>query len=55
MGMTTANKITIVRILLVPFFVVEVLNYVGQGRELHHVLAIAAFQRPLRELPINFR
>jgi len=41
--MTTANKITIVRILLVPFFVVEVLNYVGQGRELHHVLAIAAF------------
>src|SRR5947199_7858753 len=41
--MTTANKITIVRILLVPFFVVEVLIYVGQGRELHHVLAIAAF------------
>ena len=41
--MTTANKITIVRILLVPLFVVEVLNYVGQGRELHRWLAIAAF------------
>jgi len=41
--MTTANKITIVRILLVPFFIVEVLNYVEQGRELHRHLAIAAF------------
>src|ERR1044071_5011825 len=41
--MTSANKITIVRILLVPFFVVEVLNYVSQGRELHRYLAIAAF------------
>ena len=41
--MTTANKITIVRILLVPLFIVEVLNYVGQGRELHRHLAIAAF------------
>src|SRR6266568_4455129 len=41
--MTTANKVTIVRILLVPFFIVEVLNYVEQGRELHRHLAIAAF------------
>ena len=29
--MTTANKITIVRILLVPLFVVEVFNYVVLG------------------------
>jgi cardiolipin synthase len=43
MGMTTANKITIVRILLVPLFIVEVLNYVGQGREWHRYGAIAAF------------
>src|SRR2546423_4003769 len=41
--MTTANKITIVRILLVPLFIVEVLNYVGQGREWHRYAAIAAF------------
>ena len=41
--MTTANKITIIRILLVPLFIVEVLNYVGQGNELHRYLAIAAF------------
>jgi cardiolipin synthase (CMP-forming) len=41
--MTTANKITIGRILLVPLFVVEVLNYVGHGRELHRFLAICAF------------
>ncbi|HYT59877.1 MAG TPA: CDP-diacylglycerol--glycerol-3-phosphate 3-phosphatidyltransferase [Haliangiales bacterium] len=42
-GMTTANKITIVRILLVPLFIVEVLNYVEQGKEWHRYLAIAAF------------
>src|SRR6266511_1633402 len=42
-GMTTANKITIVRILLVPLFIVEVLNYVAQGKEWHRYLAIAAF------------
>ena len=41
--MTTANKITIVRILLVPFFIVEVLNYVEHGKEWHRYLAIAAF------------
>ncbi len=41
--MTTANKITIFRILLVPFFIVEVLIYVGDGEELHRFLAIAAF------------
>lgn len=41
--MTTANKITIFRILLVPFFIVEVLSYVDDGEELHRFLAIAAF------------
>jgi CDP-diacylglycerol--glycerol-3-phosphate 3-phosphatidyltransferase len=41
--MTTANKITILRILLIPFFVVEVLYYAGAGHELHRLLAIASF------------
>ena len=41
--MTTANKITIFRILLVPFFIVEVLTYVDDGDEWHRFLAIMAF------------
>ncbi len=41
--MTTANKITILRILLIPFFVVEVLYYVKNGHELHRYLAIGSF------------
>ena len=41
--MTTANKITILRILLVPFFVVEVLYYVETGNELHRLLGLLAF------------
>src|SRR5213079_3633093 len=41
--MTTANKITILRILLIPFFVVEVLYYVMNGHELHRLLAILSF------------
>ena len=41
--MTTANKITILRILLIPFFVVEVLYYVNDGEELHRLLAILSF------------
>src|SRR5438874_12296836 len=41
--MTTANKITILRILLIPFFVVEVLYYVKAGHELHRLLAILSF------------
>jgi cardiolipin synthase len=40
---TTANKITILRILLIPFFVVEVLYYVQAGNEVHKVLAIFCF------------
>src|SRR5512136_2006345 len=41
--MTTANKITILRILLIPFFVVEVLYYTKEGYELHRLLAILSF------------
>ena len=41
--MTTANKITILRILLIPFFVVEVLYYAKAGYELHRLLAILTF------------
>ncbi len=41
--MTTANKITILRMLLIPFFVVEVLYYTKQGYEVHRLLAIVSF------------
>ena len=41
--MTTANKVTILRILLIPFFVVEVLYYVTQGAEIHRLLALLCF------------
>lgn len=41
--MTTANKITILRILLVPFFVVEILYYVQTGNEFHRLLGLLAF------------
>lgn len=41
--MTTANKVTILRMLLIPFFVVEVLYYVKNGNELHRLLAIVSF------------
>jgi cardiolipin synthase (CMP-forming) len=41
--MTTANKITILRILLIPFFVVEVLYYVKTGHEVHHIAALLTF------------
>ena len=41
--MTTANKITVLRMLLVPFFVVEVLYYVKTGNEGHRVAALLTF------------
>ena len=41
--MTTANKITVLRIVLIPFFVVEVLYYVETGNEVHRLLAILSF------------
>jgi CDP-diacylglycerol--glycerol-3-phosphate 3-phosphatidyltransferase len=42
-GVTTANIITILRILLVPFFVVEVLYYARTGNETQRWLALATF------------
>ena len=41
--MTTANKITILRILLIPFFVVELLYYLETGDEVHRLLALLTF------------
>ena len=41
--MTTANKVTIFRILLIPFFVVEVLYYMKTGNETHRFCAMLAF------------
>src|SRR5947208_17055175 len=43
LGMTTANKITIVRVLLVPFFIAQVLYYAETGRDAHRVLALLTF------------
>jgi cardiolipin synthase (CMP-forming) len=42
-AMTTANKITIIRILLVPFFVVQFLYYVRTGNEWNRLIALIAF------------
>jgi cardiolipin synthase len=41
--MTTANKVTILRMLLMPFFVVEALYYVKTGKEGFRLMAILAF------------
>ena len=41
--MTTANKVTILRILLIPFFVVELIYYVETGNQVHRLLAILTF------------
>ena len=41
--MTTANKVTIFRILLIPFFVVEILYYVKTGNEINRLLGIVCF------------
>jgi cardiolipin synthase (CMP-forming) len=41
--MTTANKITILRILLIPFFVVELIYYVRTGNETHRLAALLSF------------
>ena len=41
--MTTANKITIIRILMIPFFVVETIYYVRTGLPVHWLLAILSF------------
>jgi CDP-diacylglycerol--glycerol-3-phosphate 3-phosphatidyltransferase len=41
--MTTANKITILRILLIPFFVVELIYYRQSGAEAHRLAAMLIF------------
>jgi len=41
--MTTANKVTICRILLVPFFIVSVIYYVNTGVEQYRWIAISCF------------
>ncbi|MCS7337522.1 MAG: CDP-alcohol phosphatidyltransferase family protein [Verrucomicrobiae bacterium] len=41
--MTTANKVTIARILLIPFFVAQVLYYVRSGNEVYRLLAVLCF------------
>jgi CDP-diacylglycerol--glycerol-3-phosphate 3-phosphatidyltransferase len=41
--MTTANKVTILRILLIPLFVVEILYYVKTGNEVHRLVAMCSF------------
>ena len=41
--MTTANKVTILRMLLIPFFVVEMLYYVKTGNEAYRLAALLTF------------
>jgi len=41
--MTTANKVTILRMLLIPFFVVEILYYVKSGNEWHRIAGLLTF------------
>ena len=41
--MTTANKITIFRILLIPLFIFELLGYRSTGAEWQRWLALSAF------------
>ena len=41
--MTTANKVTILRILLIPFFVVELIYFLETGNEVHRLLAQLSF------------
>jgi cardiolipin synthase (CMP-forming) len=40
---TTANKITVIRILMVPFFIVQLMYYVESSNEVHRLLALLAF------------
>jgi cardiolipin synthase len=41
--MTTANKITVFRILLVPFFIVQFLYYAETRNEMYRLLALLSF------------
>ena len=42
-GVTTANKITVIRILMVPFFIVQLMYYAEKGNEWHRLWAVVAF------------
>ena len=41
--MTTANKVTIVRILMIPLFIVQLLYYYKTGNEFHRFLGLLCF------------
>jgi cardiolipin synthase (CMP-forming) len=41
--MTTANKITIFRALLIPFFIIELIYYTQSGNEINRLLAVLTF------------
>src|SRR5690349_16270724 len=41
--MTTANKISISRVIIVPFFISQVLYYVHTGAEIYRLMAILSF------------
>src|SRR5690242_13672847 len=41
--MTTANKITILRILLIPVFIVQILYYFKNGDERHRIAGLLCF------------
>jgi CDP-diacylglycerol--glycerol-3-phosphate 3-phosphatidyltransferase len=43
MSMTTANKVTIARILIVPLFAAQIVSYVNGGKEWHRLAAIVCF------------
>jgi len=42
-AVTTANKITVIRILMVPFFIVQLMYYAESGNEVNWLLAILLF------------
>src|SRR5579872_4362173 len=42
-SMTTANKVTILRILLIPVFVVQILYYFKTGNETHRFVGLLCF------------
>jgi cardiolipin synthase (CMP-forming) len=43
LAMTTANKITVLRILLIPFFVVEMVYYIRTGDEVYRLAGVLSF------------
>lgn len=41
--MTTANIVTVLRILMVPFFVVQMLYFIQNGNQVHRLLGLLSF------------